>query len=705
MRMGFDTLSERVFVSLLNSRCRTPQAPAGVEILEPRLLLASYFVRADGAAANLASAGGPVSDPAHCLSLARVNAAAFAPGDTVWFSSAGGTFNGLFSPVASGMPGAPVTYTGISGESTGPATIKHIWGVPVKAIGLHDVVIEGFSIVANSDHGVYLGTSATNIVLRDLAIDAGGSGVLVYDTFNGLTLENITTSSRVGTYCLYVADLTSPGKDLTVRGLTASAGAVRIRQVTNLTLEDIHLANVTQPGATAFLVEASSGTLSLARGSVTSCAGMGLMISGGHFTSALVDQFTVTAASQTSIQVSDSSGITFTHCSALNGMDNGFRIMGGCSFIAIEDCLASDNLGDGYDTANPFTHDIVFRRCQALYNGDKNDPTKSSGDGFSSHHDNYNILLDSCVAIGNIVSGVAMVGTSAGTISNCLFLNNGGDWTAEGGQQMFRGGLFLNLDGPNPYTGGSWVVRDSVSAGSYPFEVNISFAGSTRVNLDYNSYYSSPGALGFARLSETGAYISWADYAPREPHSTYGPPVVDEIRGMVWNDLNADGVRNAGESAIAGRTVSLNGNGNGNGELDPGELSTVTGVDGRYAFTDLPDGDFRPRAVPSPPRSARARSSSTSISGWGWPPLRRTLLISSRPMTADRPPSITSPIATTTTTILRMCWVSRSRAFCPTPLSTCTPTTCGSPRLPRRRPGAAWWSRPRAATICPTGRT
>ncbi|MCY2927677.1 MAG: hypothetical protein NT031_19995, partial [Planctomycetota bacterium] len=564
------------------------QEVARIEALEARLLLAAYFVRADGGAADLALAGGPASDPAHCLSLARVNAAAFAPGDTVWFSSAGGAFTGLFSPTASGSPGAPVTYAGLAGEPTGPATVNYASGAPVKVLGLHDVVIEGFSIIANSDSGVFLGTSATNITLRDLVIDAAGSGVFVYDTFNGLTLEDITTSSRIGAYSVYVADLASPGKDLTVRRLTTSAGTVRIRQVTNLTLEDIHLANVTRPGATALQVEEASGTLSLRRGSITSGAGMGLVISGGHFTSALVDQFTVTAASQTSFEVSYSSGITFTHCSALNGMDNGFRVMDGCSFITFEDCLASDNLGDGYDTANFFTHDVVFRRCQALYNGDMNDLAKSSGDGFSCHYDNYNILLDSCLAIGNIVSGVAMVGTSAGIISNCLFLNNGGDWTAQGGQQMLRGGLLFGLVGPNAHTNGSWVVRNTVSAGSYPCEVNVSFVGSSLVDLDYNSYYSSDAALGFACLSDDGTYIPWAAYASREPHSIYAPLAVDEIRGLVWNDLNGDGVRNAREPAIAGRTVFLDAN--GDGTLDPGEVATLTGADGRFAFAGLPDG-------------------------------------------------------------------------------------------------------------------
>ena len=206
MRVESDCNRRGVHFTSVNPSYRTPPAPAGrdisagVEILEPRLLLAAYFVRADGAAANLALAGGPASDPAHCLSLARVNAAAFAPGDTVWFSSAGGAFTGLFSPTASGSPGAPVTYAGLAGEPTGPATVNYASGAPVKVLGLHDVVIEGFSIIANSDSGVFLGTSATNITLRDLVIDAAGSGVFVYDTFNGLTLEDITTSSRIGAY-------------------------------------------------------------------------------------------------------------------------------------------------------------------------------------------------------------------------------------------------------------------------------------------------------------------------------------------------------------------------------------------------------------------------------------------------------------------------------------------------------------------------
>src|SRR5262249_21669114 len=66
------------------------------------------------------------------------------------------------------------------------------------------------------------------------------------------------------------------------------------------------------------------------------------------------------------------------------------------------------------------------------------------------------------------------------------------------------------------------------------------------------------------------------------------------IAGMVFNDLNQDGVFESGngETPITGRTVYVDLN--NNGALDsPTEPSQVTGSDGSYAFSGLPAGNVR----------------------------------------------------------------------------------------------------------------
>jgi subtilisin-like proprotein convertase family protein len=76
------------------------------------------------------------------------------------------------------------------------------------------------------------------------------------------------------------------------------------------------------------------------------------------------------------------------------------------------------------------------------------------------------------------------------------------------------------------------------------------------------------------------------DYSPIQV--TIEPPV--SIEGRKWNDLNANGIQDSGEAGLAGWTIYLDAD--GNGQLDSGELSTVTDIDGNYAFTGLPAGDY-----------------------------------------------------------------------------------------------------------------
>jgi hypothetical protein len=62
------------------------------------------------------------------------------------------------------------------------------------------------------------------------------------------------------------------------------------------------------------------------------------------------------------------------------------------------------------------------------------------------------------------------------------------------------------------------------------------------------------------------------------------------IAGTVFNDADADGVRDPGEGVLAGRTVYLDAN--ANGTRDAGETGATSGLDGAYAFADLAPGTY-----------------------------------------------------------------------------------------------------------------
>jgi subtilisin-like proprotein convertase family protein len=63
-----------------------------------------------------------------------------------------------------------------------------------------------------------------------------------------------------------------------------------------------------------------------------------------------------------------------------------------------------------------------------------------------------------------------------------------------------------------------------------------------------------------------------------------------QIRGMAFQDVNGDGVRNPGEPALSGWTIYLDAN--HNARLDPTERSTTTASDGSYLFADLAPGNY-----------------------------------------------------------------------------------------------------------------
>jgi subtilisin family serine protease/protocatechuate 3,4-dioxygenase beta subunit len=67
------------------------------------------------------------------------------------------------------------------------------------------------------------------------------------------------------------------------------------------------------------------------------------------------------------------------------------------------------------------------------------------------------------------------------------------------------------------------------------------------------------------------------------------------ITGVVFNDLNGDGVHDSGEPPLSGWTVYLDLN--NSGVLTPNDPRIVTGTDGKYLFTGLAPGTYTVREV------------------------------------------------------------------------------------------------------------
>jgi probable HAF family extracellular repeat protein/predicted outer membrane repeat protein len=71
--------------------------------------------------------------------------------------------------------------------------------------------------------------------------------------------------------------------------------------------------------------------------------------------------------------------------------------------------------------------------------------------------------------------------------------------------------------------------------------------------------------------------------------------LLSSIAGMVWQDRNGDGVKDAGEPTLAGRTVYVDAN--DNGLLDAGEASRTSDSNGAFVFSNMAAGDYILRQV------------------------------------------------------------------------------------------------------------
>ena len=83
-------------------------------------------------------------------------------------------------------------------------------------------------------------------------------------------------------------------------------------------------------------------------------------------------------------------------------------------------------------------------------------------------------------------------------------------------------------------------------------------------------------------LSPIGMSVAALNY-------NYAEIVPSSLSGYVYLDANNDGTREPGEPGIGGVTIDLTGTDKNGRSVD---ISTTTGLDGRYAFTELYPGNY-----------------------------------------------------------------------------------------------------------------
>ena len=128
----------------------------------------------------------------------------------------------------------------------------------------------------------------------------------------------------------------------------------------------------------------------------------------------------------------------------------------------------------------------------------------------------------------------------------------------------------------------------------------------TTASGDYTFAGLPPGVYRVAEVVQTG----WRQTAPASPgyHSVtlvagqvvtgvdFGNWQPSQLRGLVWNDRDADRVKDSGEPGSAGWRVYLDRN--QNGQWDADDPSQLTDTNGQYSFTELVAGTYRVAEVP-----------------------------------------------------------------------------------------------------------
>ncbi|MBX3420035.1 MAG: hypothetical protein KF752_00625 [Pirellulaceae bacterium] len=170
-----------------------------------------------------------------------------------------------------------------------------------------------------------------------------------------------------------------------------------------------------------------------------------------------------------------------------------------------------------------------------------------------------------------------------------------------------NGNEALDLDEPSTVSSADQFFTPSVNeAGTYSFTHLAAGNYNVRQVLPPRLSATPSSELVHAVSVLGGQSLTGVDFA-----DVYRP---NEIHGIKFNDANANGVRDAGETGIAGTTVFIDLN--RNNSWDPGEPITLTAIDGSYAFLDLSPGAYVVRTVLE---NGHTGTSPTTIGGDLWP--------------------------------------------------------------------------------------
>ena len=239
-------------------------------------------------------------------------------------------------------------------------------------------------------------------------------------------------------------------------------------------------------------------------------------------------------------------------------------------------------IGQGYSpsASDPLPAEEITRWFDLL----RNDPDPASPFGYNGasfwsvqHHTPAHWL-----AIGN-----GAVAAATGSISGNVFNDVDGDGVRDAGEGGAAGRIVWDDTNGNAVRDGYEPFTTTDSQGNYKLVYRPAGAHTVRTEVANGLRQSAP-----LDLQPNVVVLANAQQAVNK---SFGTTAMAKIGGAVFNDMDGDGAREAGDPILRWTVFA---DANKNGALDAGEISAVANTKGRYTLT-LPAGSYDIRQVPS----------------------------------------------------------------------------------------------------------